>query len=83
MALGNNGINYVRSNISRVSTDNSKIKESSETFNYVMNNAEFRKFAEDANLGAEIQKNIQNLNDILLNVIFFQNLSKKYIIIVI
>jgi hypothetical protein len=61
MALGNNGINYVRSNISRVSADNSKIKESSETFNYVMNNEEFRKFAEGANLGAEIQEKIQKL----------------------
>ncbi|HJJ16669.1 MAG TPA: hypothetical protein OIM63_01090 [Bacilli bacterium] len=61
MALGYNEIDYVRSNISRVSTDNSKIKESSETFNYVMNNEEFRKFAEGANLGAEIQEKIQKL----------------------
>ena len=50
MALGYNEIDYVRSNISRVSTDNSKIKESSETFNYVMNNEEFRKFVKEIDI---------------------------------
>lgn len=84
MALLDGSIEFVRSNMSRVSSDNSKIKESSDTFSYVMSNEEFAKFAEDSKLGAEAQEKLKQLlqtigGDLSTNINSLVNDTNSYL----
>ncbi len=59
MALGASAIGTVRDSMGHISTAASSMNTSSETLNYVMQNGDFMKFAEDTNFGSESQAKLQ------------------------
>ena len=58
MALGNSSIQAVETFIGSIETASERAAEESSTFNHVMNNDDFMKFAGDTSFGAKTQEKL-------------------------